>query len=238
MGQVCGKEKPANQEGKGNGNVEGLNLKPLDPESVTSVVNENVSPDVKSVPVNVNTFANPDVIEEAKPGIPEDLPEPPQDLAEENSNSKEKKSPKTPRNSTVEPAIAVINTETPKADTTVDKPEAEKPNDDSVLAFGAGDPNIPSDNVTDLVTQYLDKIDDDDDDDKKDQKEKNDAGDSVLFFGDGDPNIPSDKVIDLVTNHLDEIEEKKAAVEEEKIDPSFTVVDKPEADAPSTDIQS
>merc|ERR1711874_377969 len=146
-------------------------------------------------------------------------------------------SPKTPRNSAVEPAIAVINDEIPTADI-VDKPEAGKPNYDD-LAWGPGDPNIPSENVTELVTQYLEKMDDDDDKKDVDQKEKkDDAGDSVLFFGDGDPNIPSDKVIDLVTNHLDEMEEKKGAVEEEKIDPSFTVVDKADADAPNNDIQS
>ena len=108
--------------------------------------------------------------------------------------------------------------------------EKGSPNDDSVL---------PSDNVTDLVTQNLVKMDDDDEDKKDvDQKDlkKNDAGDSVLSVGDGDPNTPSDKVTDLVTDHLDTKEEKNGAIEEEKIDPSFTVVDKADSDAPNNDI--
>ena len=171
-----------------------LSKKAVDPETVTSVVNENVSPAVKTSPANVNTFENPDVIEEANTTIPEDLPEPPQVLSEE--KSKEKGSP----------------------------------NDDSVL---------PSDNVTDLVTQNLVKMDDDDEDKKDvDQKDlkKNDAGDSVLSVGDGDPNTPSDKVTDLVTDHLDTKEEKNGAIEEEKIDPSFTVVDKTDSDVPNNDI--
>ena len=240
MGQICGKEKSPKKEGKGkdNGNVEGLTLKPVDPENVTSVVNENITPEAKPVTVNVNTFENPDVIEEAKTPVPGDLPEPPQDLSEENSTSKPKESPKTPRNSAVEPANAVINNEIPKADI-VDKLEAEKPNDNSVLAFGDGDPNIPSDMVTGLVIQHLEKMDDDDDKKDVDQKEKkDDAGDSELFFGDGDPKIPSDNVIGLVTNHLDEMEEKKGAVGEEKIDPSFTVVDKADAEASKNDNES
>ena len=47
--------------------------------------------------------------------------------------------------------------------------------------------------------------------------------DSVLFFGDGHPDIPSDKVTDLVTKYLDKVEE-----EDDNIDPSFTVVEKPD----------
>ena len=184
--------------GEDDGGVTLLNVnlskKAVDPETVTSVVNENVAQEDKSSPANVNTFENPDVIEEANTTIPEDLPEPPQVLSEE--KSKEKGSP----------------------------------NDDSVLQ---------SDNVTDLVTQNLVKMDDDDEDKKDvDQKDlkKNDAGDSVLSFGDGDPNTPSDKVTDLVTDHLDTKEEKNGAIEEEKIDPSFTVVDKTDSDVPNNDI--
>ena len=90
-----------------------------------------------------------------------------------------------------------------------------------------------------LVTQNLVKMDDDDEDKKDvDQKDlkKNDADDSVLSVGDGDPNTPSDKVTDLVTDHLDTMEEKNGAIEEEKIDPSFTVVDKTDSDVPNNDI--
>merc|ERR1712150_149613 len=123
-------------------------------------------------------------------------------------------------------------------------PEGEKPNDDSILFFGDGDPNIPSDMLTELVGQYLDKVDDDDTlpsyipPDVVDKVEapggKKQNDDSVLFFGDGDPNIPSDMVIDLVTKHLDKAEEEKGEADDDKIDPSFTVVEK--ADAPNNGI--
>ena len=47
--------------------------------------------------------------------------------------------------------------------------------------------------------------------------------DSVLFFGDGHPDIPSVMVTDLATKYLDKVEE-----EDDNIDPSFTVVEKPD----------
>ena len=99
----------------------------------------------------------------------EEIKEAPKDLPEENGIQKEYTS--TPQNSvssshSPEAPPPLINNEVINTDV-FDKivaPEAEKQTDDSVLAFGDGDPNIPSDKVTALVTQYLDKVEDENDD--------------------------------------------------------------------------
>ena len=137
--------------------------------------------------------SNGEKLEEIRALLDEDLlnnlKEPPTDLSEENKEEYTN----TPRNSTVvKPAPALINNEILNA-VIVDKieaPEADKKNDESVLFFGGGDPNIPSDIVTDLVDKFLDKV-----------------------------------------------EEVNGEADDDKIDSSFTVVEKADTDASNNDIE-
>jgi len=95
-------------------------------------------------------------------GVVENLKKPLRELSSEDSISDEEFI-KTPRNSAVEPDLTLINKETssPGSVDNIDAPESS--NDDSVLFFGDGHSDIPSVMVTDLVTKYLDKVEEEDD---------------------------------------------------------------------------
>ena len=268
MGQICGKEKKIGvPKAPKEDNVEGVhNPTGIQSERVTSLVNENVSQEVKEG--LVNTFENADVVEEAnakpvkeeqesksregnnvagemakeikvledeggpldnlkehkdvkeqqdeksnevnaagekdkkrvledegglldnlKEALLDNLEESTKNLSEEKSTGIKEEYTSTPQNSIREaPPTLINNDEITKIDVVdkIEAPEAEKQTDDSVLFFGGGDPNIPSDKVTDLVTNYIDKVEEENDD---------------------------------------------------NIDPSFTVVEKAEADCPNDDVK-
>jgi len=221
--------------GDGDPNIPSDNVIELVTQYLEKVDEEKEDVEEEKKPEEIKVAGDHKVEEKSKKDEElNNLKGPPTDMSEEKSNSKEEYT-NTPQNSVVDPAPALINNEIPNVVVVdkIEKPQPGKQNDDSVLFFGDGHPNIPSDKVIDLVTEHLDKMDGDDDippippypvvDKIEASKADIQNDDSVLIFVDGDPSLPSDKVTELVTKHLAKVDEEK---EDGKIDPSFTVVEK------------